>query len=395
MKSIRDFDLENKKVIIRCDFNVPIKDEQIIDDNRIQMSLETIRYAVNHSAKVILMSHLGRIKTKDDLTKNSLEIVAHHLSTLLNRPVLFSKDTRGSLLESLVASLKCGDVLLVENTRYEDLDGKRESNNDEDLGKYWASLGDIFINDAFGVSHRSPASVVGIATYLPNGCGFLLEKEIKAMEALDEKAHPYVILLGGAKVSDKIGLISNLIQDVDKLLIGGGMAYTFLKAKGYEVGNSLVDEENIAFCQDMISKYSQKICLPVDSVVTSSLTDTVSTVEKVGDFSYNVMGVDIGPDTVTLFEKVLENAKTVLWNGPMGVYENENYAKGTVQILEYLTVNNIKTILGGGDTVAAASLYGYKDKVYHASTGGGAMLEYLEGKTLPGIEVLNLDKKEK
>lgn len=386
MKTIKDMDLNNKKVIIRCDFNVPIKEGKIIDDTRIKASLETINYCLEHNAKVILMSHLGRVKEEADLAKNDLKPVAERLSTLLNKEVKFIPVTRGEALENAINEMQPQDVILMQNTRYEDLDGKKESSNDIELGTYWASLGDVFINDAFGTIHRAHASNVGIATHLPSAFGFLIEKELTALKALDNPEHPFVVVLGGAKVKDKIGVIENLVTKADKILIGGGMAFTFLKAEGFNIGTSLLDEESLDFCTEMLKKHSDKIILPVDVAVTTEYSETEEyKVKDINELAYNEMGLDIGPKTLEIFEKNLLSAKIVVWNGPLGVYEFNKYKESTDKLLKYLVENNIKTILGGGDIVAAASTAGYKDKVYHASTGGGATLEYLEGKELPGI----------
>ena len=389
MKTIRDIDINNKRVIIRCDFNVPIKDGKIVDDTRIVEAIPTIKYCLDNNCKVILMSHLGRVKEEADLEKNNLQPVADRLSELLEKDILFSEKTRGEELEELVKSLESGDVLLIQNTRYEDLDGKKESGNDPELGEYWASLGEVFINDAFGTAHRAHASNVGIASHLPSAAGFLIEKEINALSILDNPEHPFVVVLGGAKVSDKIGVIENLVTKADKILIGGGMAFTFLKAKGLEIGKSLLDEESIDFCTKVLKDYSDKLVLPVDCAVTNEYTnDEDYRVKNVNDISSDEMGLDIGPETLKLFKDSLKDAAIVVWNGPLGVYEFEKYKKNTDELLKYIVENDIKAILGGGDIVAAASNAGYKDKVYHASTGGGASLEYLEGKKLPGIEAV-------
>lgn len=387
MKNIKDLELENKKVIIRCDFNVPIKEGKIIDDTRIVSSLPTIKYCLEKNAKVILMSHLGRIKEPSDLEKNTLAPVATRLSELLNKKVQFIPETRGELLESTISNMKSQEIVLIQNTRYEDLNGKKESSNDEELGKYWASLGDVFINDAFGTAHRAHASNVGIATHLPSAAGFLIEKEINALSLLNDPEHPFIVILGGAKVSDKIGVIANLVTKADKILIGGGMSFTFLKAAGYEIGKSLVDEENIQFCTNIMKEYSDKIILPVDAAVTTKFSNEEDyKVKDIKSISNDEMGLDIGPKTIARFKSELKSAKIVVWNGPLGVYEFDKYKFGTDEIVKYLANNNIKTILGGGDIVAATATY--KDKIYHASTGGGATLEYLEGKLLPGIAVL-------
>ena len=389
MKTIKDMELENKKVIIRCDFNVPIKEGKIIDDTRIKGALKTIEYCINHKAKVILMSHLGRIKEESDLEKNSLAPVAKRLEELLEKKVIFIEKTRGEELETAINNMKNQDVLLIQNTRYEDLNNKKESSNDEELGKYWASLGDVFINDAFGTIHRAHASNVGIASNLPSAIGFLIEKELNALSSLNDPEHPFIVILGGAKVADKIGVIKNLVTKADKILIGGGMAFTFLKAEGYEIGASLLDQENIEFCSKILKENEGKIILPVDVAVTTEYTNNEKYRTKdINELEYNEMGLDIGPKTVAVFEEHLKDAKVVIWNGPLGVYEFEQYKTNTNQLLEFLTKNNIKTILGGGDIVAAASAANYKNKVYHASTGGGATLEYLEGKKLPGLEAI-------
>ena len=387
-KSITDLNLTGKRVIIRCDFNVPMKNGEITDDTRIVESLDTIRYAVSERAKVILMSHLGRIKEESDKSKNTLAPVAEKLSELLHRPVLFINKTRSDTLIKTVQEMNEGDILLVENTRFEDLDGKKESGNDDELATYWANLGDVFINDAFGTIHRSHASNVGIGSKLPNAIGFLVEKELKALSRLDNPEHPYIVILGGSKVADKIGVIKKLIEKADKIIIGGGMAFTFLKAAGYSIGSSILDEENIEFCKQMLTNYPGKIILPVDVQAATSLEDENSRIVKINELSATEKGLDIGPETVQEFCDILKTAKTVVWNGPLGVYENPKYCVGTEQVLKFLTDNHIDTILGGGDIVAAASQLGYKDKVSHASTGGGATLEYLEGKSLPGLEVI-------
>ena len=389
-KTIRDYDLNNKKVIIRCDFNVPIKEGKIVDDNRIVQSLTTIKYAIDNNAKLILMSHLGRIKEEEDKANNSLSLVANRLSELLGKEVKFSHSTHGEELENLVNSLNPGDVLLMENTRFEDVPGKKESGNDPELGAYWASLGEIFINDAFGTCHRAHASNVGIASHLPSGLGFLVEKEVNALSVLVDPVHPFVVVLGGSKVADKIGVIENLVKKADKIIIGGGMAYTFLKAKGINIGKSILDEENIEFCKGILANYPEKIVLPVDNLVTKEFSNDVEVnVKDVENMGEDEMGMDIGPKTVELFSSVLDSAKIVFWNGPLGVYEMSNFTKGTEKVLEKLVSIDATTILGGGDIVAAATNLGYKDKVTHASTGGGVTLEFMEGKELPGVVSVN------
>ena len=389
MKSIVDLDISNKKVLIRCDFNVPIKDGKIVDDTRIKESLKTINYCIEKKAKIILFSHLGRIKTEEDLKDKTLLPVSKRLSKLLGKKVIFINETRGKKLEDAVNKLTPRDVLLVENTRYEDLDGKKESKNDKELGEYWASLGDVFINDAFGTIHRAHASNVGIASNLESGIGFLVEKELNVLSSLKKAEKPFIVVLGGSKVNDKIGVIEKLIKKADYILIGGGMAFTFLQSEGFNIGSSIVDYDSLDFCSNILEKYPKKILLPVDFNVTTEYSNTSKNMIKdIASFEDDDMGLDIGPKTVEIYEKYLKKAKTVLWNGPLGVYEFSKYKKSTENIMKYLIDNKVKTILGGGDIVAAASLFKLKDKVYHASTGGGATLEYLEGKKLPGIEAI-------
>lgn len=391
MKTIRDLNLNNKKVLIRVDFNVPIKEGKIVDDTRIVGALPTIQYALDNNAKVILMSHLGRVKEEADLEKNNLAPVASRLCELLKKDVKFINATRGPELEEAINNMNSGDVLVMQNTRYEDLNGKKESSNDPELGAYWASLGDVYINDAFGTIHRAHASNVGIPTNMKenSAIGFLIEKELNALSILDSPEKPFMVILGGAKVSDKIGVIENLVTKADKILIGGGMAFTFLKAEGFNIGKSLLDSENLDFCKNILSKYSDKIVLPVDVAVTNEYTnDEEYRTKDITEISEDEMGLDIGNKTLELFEKYLSTAKSVIWNGPLGVYEFEKYKVNTDSLLKFLVDNNIKTVLGGGDIVAAAGVAGLKDKVYHASTGGGATLEYLEGKKLPGVEAI-------
>lgn len=389
-KTIRDYDLNDKKVIIRVDFNVPIKDGVITDDNRIKESLKTINYAIDNGAKVILLSHLGRIKTEEDKLKNTLKPVSIRLSELLNKEVKFVNSTRGQELEDAVNNMKSKDVILVENTRYEDLEGKKESSNDLELAEYWASLGDIYINDAFGTSHREHASNVGIASILPNGIGFLIEKELdNLLEAINNPERPFSVILGGSKVSDKINVIENIAPIADYILIGGGMSFTFLKASGLDVGASLLDEENIDFACDMLEKYPNKILLPIDVICSTSLDSSEYRECFITDLKQNEMGLDIGTQTLKLFKQHLKDSKTVIWNGPVGVFEQERYSNGTKAICEILSNMDAKIILGGGDTASAAINFGYKDKFTHISTGGGASLELLEGKQLPGIEIIS------
>lgn len=389
-KTIRDYELNDKKVLIRVDFNVPMENGNIVDDHRIVASLPTIRYAIENGAKVILLSHLGRVKTEEDIIINDLKPVATHLSSLLNVDVKFINSTRGEELESSINRMNNGEVLLIQNTRYEDLNGKKESSNDSELGQYWASLGDIFINDAFGTSHRAHASNVGIASNIPSGVGFLIEKELDVLEpAINKPERPLVVILGGSKVSDKIGVIENLVKVADYILIGGGMAYTFLYASGISVGNSLLDRDNVEFCTNILNEYSDKIVLPIDSVCAREITDDADTRTCfINEIKEDEIGVDIGYNTVKLFSQYLSQAKTIIWNGPVGIFEKEPFSNGTKGICEVLKDVEATKIIGGGDTGAAISVFGYEDYVTHISTGGGASLELLEGKELPGIAII-------
>lgn len=388
-KTIKDFELKGKKVLIRVDFNVPMKDGKITDDSRIVKSLPTIKYAKEQGAKIILLSHLGRVKEEKDLEKNNLRPVAICLANLLNETIYFSKETRGVELEEKVNSLQEGEILLIQNTRYEDLIGKKESSNDLDLAKYWASLADIFINDAFGTLHRAHASNVGISSLLPNGIGLLVEKELTNLQVLENPLRPFVVILGGSKVSDKIGVIETLVTKADKLLIGGAMAFTFLKAEGKNTASCLIDEENIEFCKTILREYKEKIILPIDGNVSTKLDgETENRCTSFEEMKPEESCFDIGDKTIALFKSNLENAKTIFWNGPLGAYEIPKYQKGTKEILEYLTKANKTAILGGGDIASAATNLGYEEKITYISTGGGATLEYLEGKNLPGISAI-------
>ncbi|MBL1226359.1 phosphoglycerate kinase [Enterococcus sp. BWR-S5] len=392
-KTIKDVDLKDKKVLVRVDFNVPLKDGVITNDNRIVAALPTINYVIENGGKAILFSHLGRVKTEEDKAGKSLKPVAERLSELLGKSVTFVPETRGAELEAAVNNMKDGDVLVFENTRFEDIDGKKESGNDAELGKYWASLGDVFVNDAFGTAHRAHASNVGIAsTGIPTVAGFLMDKEIQFIgEAVEAPKRPFVAILGGAKVSDKIGVIENLIAKADKILIGGGMTYTFYKAKGIEIGNSLVEEDKVALAKELIEKAGDKLVLPIDSVCANEFSNDVETVVTDGEaVPEGYMGLDIGPKSIELFTKELAGAKTVVWNGPMGVFEMSNFAKGTIGVCEAIAnLEGATTIIGGGDSAAAAIQLGFADKFTHISTGGGASLELLEGKTLPGLAAIN------
>lgn len=388
-KTIRDYDLNNKKVIIRVDFNVPMKDGVILDDTRIRESLPTIKYALMNNAKVILMSHLGRIKTEKDKENLSLKNVCKRLSQLLNKEVIFVPFTRGLELEKSIENMEQGDIILMENTRFEDLNGNLESGNDSNLGKYWANLGDIFINDAFGTCHRSHASNVGIASNIPSGIGFLVEKEIKNLSVvLDNPNKPFTVIMGGAKISDKVPIIDALAKKADNILIGGAMAFTFLLATGLNVGSSLVDENSIFIALDLLKKYADKIILPIDAVVSDSING--KGIEKfVSDIKSNDIGLDIGSKTVEIFGEYLIESKTILWNGPVGYVENSEFQGGTRGLCEILKNLDACKIVGGGDSASAIINLGYKDYMTHISTGGGASLEFIEGKQLPGIVVIN------
>jgi len=391
-KTLEDLQVSGKKVLVRVDFNVPIIDGTITDDNRIVQALPTINYLIDEGAKVILFSHLGRIKTEADLAKNSLAVVAKRLEELLERKVNFVPATRGPELEKAIAEMKDSEVVMFENTRFEDLDGKKESKNDPELGAYWASLGDVFVNDAFGTAHRAHASNVGIATHLESAAGFLMEKELKYIgDTVEHPQRPFVAILGGAKVSDKIGVIENLLLKADKILIGGGMAYTFMKALGYNIGTSICEDDKLELAKSLLDKAAGKLVLPVDVIVTKEFSaDAESRDATYKNMKDDEMGLDIGPKTIKLFKKELKGAKTVVWNGPMGVFEFERFAVGTKAICEALaSLKDARTIIGGGDSAAAAIQMGYSDKFTHISTGGGASLEFLEGKLLPGVEALN------
>ncbi|MDU7497105.1 phosphoglycerate kinase [Sneathia sanguinegens] len=395
-KTVRDLDVTGKKVLVRVDFNVPIKDGVIKDDNRIKAALPTLKYLLEKGAKVIAFSHLGRIKEEADKKSKTLLPVSKRLAELLGKEVKFVPETRGAELEAAINNLHNGEILMFENTRFEDLDGKKESKNNEELGKYWASLGDMFVNDAFGTAHRAHASNVGISANLKENTavGFLMEKEIEFLGgAVDNPKKPYVAILGGAKVSDKIAVIENLIEKADKILIGGGMMFTFLKAKGLNTGKSLLEEDKLDLAKEIMKKAEAKgvkLVLPIDTVVAKEFNnDAAHKTVSVEAIEADDMGLDIGEATVALFKKELEGAKTVVWNGPMGVFEMSNYAKGTIGVCE--AIANLKdaiTIIGGGDSAAAAIQLGYSDKFSHISTGGGASLEYLEGKVLPGLAAI-------
>ncbi len=392
-KTIHDLDVTGKTVLVRVDFNVPMEDGKISDDNRIRQALPTLQTLLDKNAKIVLFSHLGRVKEEKDKATKSLKPIAEDLSEKLARPVKFVPYTKGVELETAVASLQVGDVLMFENTRFEDIDGKKESKNDPELGKYWASLGDVFINDAFGTAHREHASNVGIASNIKEvAAGMLLEKEIKFIGgAVENPKRPFYAILGGLKVSDKIGVIENLLDKADKVIIGGGMSYTFLKAQGYEVGTSVVEIDKLDLAKRLLEKGKDKLILADDFKVTKEFSnDSDIRIASKEDIQPDEMGLDIGPKTLEKFQALIKEAKTIVWNGPVGVFEFENFAQGTIGILETLaSLKDTTTILGGGDSAAAAISFGYEDAITHISTGGGASLEYLEGKVLPGIKSID------
>ena len=392
--TVKDVELKGKKVLVRVDFNVPLKDGVITNDNRISAALPTIKYILEHDGRAILFSHLGRVKEEADKEGKSLAPVAADLAKKLGQDVAFLPGvTRGAELEAAINALKDGEVLLVENTRFEDVDGKKESKNDPELGKYWASLGDgIFVNDAFGTAHRAHASNVGISANVDKAvAGFLLENEIAYIkEAVENPVRPFVAILGGSKVSDKIGVIENLLEKADKVLIGGGMTYTFYKAQGIEIGNSLVEEDKLEVAKALLEKANGKLILPVDSKEANAFADYTEVKDTEGEaVDPGFLGLDIGPKSIAKFDQELTGAKTVVWNGPMGVFENPDFQAGTIGVMDAIVKQpGVKSIIGGGDSAAAAINLGRADKFSWISTGGGASMELLEGKVLPGLAAL-------
>ena len=392
--TVKDVDLKGKKVLVRVDFNVPVKDGVITNDNRITAALPTIKYILEQGGRAILFSHLGRVKEEADKEGKSLAPVAADLAAKLGQEVKFIPGvTRGAELEAAVNALEDGQVLLVENTRFEDVDGKKESKNDPELGEYWASLGDgIFVNDAFGTAHRAHASNVGISANVDKAvAGFLLENEIAYIkEAVETPERPFVAILGGSKVSDKIGVIENLLAKADKVLIGGGMTYTFYKAQGIEIGNSLVEEDKLDVAKALLEKSNGKLILPVDSKEANAFADYTEVKDTEGEaVDPGFLGLDIGPKSIAEFDKALTGAKTVVWNGPMGVFENPDFQAGTIGVMDAIVKQpGVKSIIGGGDSAAAAINLGRADKFSWISTGGGASMELLEGKELPGLAAL-------
>ncbi|MCI7677569.1 MAG: phosphoglycerate kinase [Streptococcus orisratti] len=392
--TVKDVDLKGKKVLVRVDFNVPLKDGVITNDNRITAALPTIKYILEQGGRAILFSHLGRVKEEADKKGKSLAPVAADLAAKLGQDVAFiAGATRGAELEAAIDALEDGQVLLVENTRFEDVDGKKESKNDPELGKYWASLGDgIFVNDAFGTAHRAHASNVGISANVEKAvAGFLLENEIAYIqEAVETPERPFVAILGGSKVSDKIGVIENLLEKADKVLIGGGMTYTFYKAQGIEIGNSLVEEDKLDVAKELLEKSNGKLILPVDSKEANAFAGYTEVRDTEGEaVSEGFLGLDIGPKSIAKFDEALTGAKTVVWNGPMGVFENPDFQAGTIGVMDAIVKQpGVKSIIGGGDSAAAAINLGRADKFSWISTGGGASMELLEGKVLPGLAAL-------
>ncbi|MFH0395327.1 phosphoglycerate kinase [Streptococcus sp. A34] len=392
--TVKDVELKGKKVLVRVDFNVPLKDGVITNDNRITAALPTIKYILEQGGRAILFSHLGRVKEEADKEGKSLAPVAADLAAKLGQDVAFiAGATRGAELEAAINALEDGQVLLVENTRFEDVDGKKESKNDEELGKYWASLGDgIFVNDAFGTAHRAHASNVGISANVEKAvAGFLLENEIAYIqEAVETPERPFVAILGGSKVSDKIGVIENLLEKADKVLIGGGMTYTFYKAQGIEIGNSLVEEDKLDVAKELLEKSNGKLILPVDSKEANAFAGYTEVRDTEGEaVSEGFLGLDIGPKSIAKFDEALTSAKTVVWNGPMGVFENPDFQAGTIGVMDAIVKQpGVKSIIGGGDSAAAAINLGRADKFSWISTGGGASMELLEGKVLPGLAAL-------
>ena len=392
--TVKDVELKGKKVLVRVDFNVPVKDGVITNDNRITAALPTIKYILEQGGRAVLFSHLGRVKEEADKEGKSLAPVAADLAAKLGQEVKFIPGvTRGAELEAAVNALEDGQVLLVENTRFEDVDGKKESKNDPELGKYWASLGDgIFVNDAFGTAHRAHASNVGISANVEKAvAGFLLENEIAYIqEAVEAPERPFVAILGGSKVSDKIGVIENLLEKADKVLIGGGMTYTFYKAQGIEIGNSLVEEDKLDVAKALLEKSNGKLILPVDSKEANAFADYTEVKDTEGEaVDPGFLGLDIGPKSIAKFDEALTGAKTVVWNGPMGVFENPDFQAGTIGVMDAIVKQpGVKSIIGGGDSAAAAINLGRADKFSWISTGGGASMELLEGKVLPGLAAL-------
>lgn len=392
-KSIKDLNLNGKKVILRVDFNVPIADGKIADMKRIDAALPTIKYILDNGASIILLSHLGRIKTEEDKKSKSLKIVADKLKEMLPNKITFINETRSKEITKAAKSLKPGEILFLENTRFEDLNKKAESSNNPTLAKYWASLGDVFVNDAFATAHRAHASTVGIANYLKESAlGFLMEEEVKELSKLLKGfKRPFISIIGGAKVSDKLKVLEKLFTIADKVLIGGGMAYTFKKALGKEIGTSIFEQDRIEDVKKYLSLYKDKIVLPIDNAITREFANNpaVFTSSKNDNIPADYMGLDIGPETIRLFSREIANAKTIFWNGPLGVTEFSEYEKGTKAIAIAIADNkDVFSVVGGGDSVTAINKLGYQDKFSFISTGGGASIEFIQNGTLPGIDAI-------
>ena len=390
MKTILDLNLKNKTVILRCDLHVSIKDGQIIDDTKIKSSLKTINYILENGGKVVILSHLGKIKTEEDKQKNDMKIVYKRLNELIPNKIKFINETSGKAVKKAVKNLDYGRGILLQNTRYEDLNKNKESSCDKHLSKFWAKLGDIYINDAFGTIHRAHASNYGVSNYLESAIGFLVLHELENLNILDNPKRPFVVIMGGSKISDKIGVISSLIKQADYILVGGAMAFTFLEAKGYRVGDSLFEEKYIDYCKDLLKHYTDRIILPTDLYGTYNLNEKPDVILQDVDMIPNdFIGLDIGDETIKLFKSILKNTKTVFWNGPLGAYEYEKFRYGTNEILKYLKDNTETVILGGGDIVGCSNLLGYTKDMTFASTGGGATLKYLENHNQPGLRNMN------
>lgn len=387
MKKVTDFNLSGKTVILRCDLNVSIKDGKIIDDNKIMASLKTINYILDHNAKLVIMSHLGRVKTESDKQKYDMRIVYERLEEILHNKISFIDATKPAKLIKPVKNLEKGKALLIQNTRYEDLKGNKESSCNKKLSKHWARLGNIFINDAFATIHRKHASNYGIASYLESGIGFLVMDELEHLNILDNPKRPFVVIMGGSKIKDKIGVIKSLIKQADYILVGGAMAFTFLKAKGYDIGRSMYEEDEVDYCKYLLSHYEDRIILPSDLYGAFEKSDEADVVlQDINMIPKNFIGLDIGNETIRHFKSILKNTNTIFWNGPLGAYEYEKFRYGTDQILKYIKDNVETTILGGGDIVGCAHLLGYDKDFTFVSTGGGATLKYLEDHNQPGLQ---------
>lgn len=387
MKKITEFNLKKKRVILRCDLNVSIKDGKIIDDNKIKASLKTINYILDQDAKLIIMSHLGRVKTEENKKDNDMKIVYERLNELLPNKVKFVNETNPKKIEKYAKAMDFGTALLIQNTRFEDIKGNKESGCNKTLSKNWSRLGNIFINDAFATIHRKHASNYGIASYLESGIGFLMMEELENLNKLDNPKRPYVVIMGGSKISDKIGIIKSLIRQADYILIGGAMSYTFLKAKGYEIGKCMHEEEEIKYCEYLLSHYKDRIILPIDLKGSlNKINEEEVITQKVEEITNNFVGLDMGPKTIKKYKEILKEAKTIFWNGPIGAYEYELFRKGTKDILKYAKDNVETVIIGGGDIVGCSNILGYTKDLTFASTGGGATLKYLEDHNQPGLK---------